>query len=88
MSDSGLQLPRGKVTVWRMAKKTAGERVRAFLEANGKTQAWLADELQVARESVWRWLEGQRTPGAYHAGRIADLTGVEVTAWPVSRKVA
>ena len=71
-----------------MVNATAGERVRLWLKENKQTQAWLANQLHVARESVWRWLEGQRAPGAHHAGRMAEITGVEASAWPINKRKA
>lgn len=59
----------------------AGARLLRWIEDNNRTQAWLADELQVARESLWRWVVGQRTPRIEHCAAIERITGIEAAAW-------
>lgn len=63
--------------VWAMAPK----HLRAWLQRNGRTAAWLARELGMARSSVSLWLSGDRVPEGWTRDRIALLTGVAADAW-------
>lgn len=59
--------------------------VEKWLEENGKTREWLAEQLKVKRAVLWRWLVDDplraRTPRIEHLKRIKEITGVPCEAW-------
>ena len=59
----------------------AGEALVAWLEANEKSQQWLADKLQIGRAVLWRWLVGETTPHIDSAAEIEQLTGIPSRLW-------
>ncbi len=55
--------------------------VQEWLEKNGKTHEWLAEQLGVQRPVLWRWLAGKRTPRIEFCAAIERITGVPSNAW-------
>lgn len=53
----------------------------AWLTDRGRTQLWLAAELNVAPAVLWRWIVGDRTPRIEALVRIEDLTGIPAREW-------
>jgi hypothetical protein len=69
-------------TVWLMAELTrAGAQVHAWLRDNDKTQRWLASELGVGADALWRWCVGKRQPQIDHCAAIERITGIDATEW-------
>lgn len=67
---------------------TAADQIDSWLKRNKKTRAWLADELGVKRETLWRWLNGRRTPRIEHCVAIERLTRVPSAAWAAPQRAA
>ncbi len=63
---------------------TAPALIDAWLTKHNKTRAWLADSLGVKRETLWRWLNGKRTPRIDHCVAIQKLTRVPASSWAAS----
>jgi hypothetical protein len=78
----------------------AVEELERWLEANGKSQAWLVDEInrlrrkagiktRIGRASIWRW-ENERKISVDDAVLVQAATqgGVPVTLWSRHSKIA
>jgi transcriptional regulator with XRE-family HTH domain len=65
------------------APPPAADLVRAWLEANGRTQKWLAGALGVTLPAVEGWLAGKHGPALETAVVLERLTDgdVPVDAW-------
>lgn len=66
----------------------AGIQVDDWLTRNGRTQAWLAEQLSVKPSQLWRWMAGQRVPRIEAATQIQNITGVLATSWGRSKTEA
>lgn len=64
------------------AEKLGGQ-IRAARKWSGKSQSWLARQLEVAEFTVRRWEHGRCAPGVKTIGRIAEALGVS-TSWLMS----
>jgi transcriptional regulator with XRE-family HTH domain len=60
---------------------TAGERIDRWLKRNKRSRAWLAEQLNVQRPVLWRWLNNKRTPSVKYLVLIQKLTGVPTSVW-------
>lgn len=61
-----------------MSKVKVSNRLKAVLEAKGKTQTWLADELGVEFITVNRYANNHTQPPLEVLGKIAGLLGVKI----------
>jgi transcriptional regulator with XRE-family HTH domain len=63
-----------------VAYETGRTRIRLanFLERKGLTQQALADELDIPRNTVWRWVNGKATPSAEMLQKLAYFFNVPV----------
>ena len=50
-----------------------------LLDAFGKSQSWLARELECDTSAVSYWISGKSNPSSFHAEKIAKLFGVTHT---------
>lgn len=66
----------------------AGEALVDWLERNGRTQTWLAEELGIAHAVLWRWIAGERSPRIESCAAIERLTGIPSRAWAQVEKGA
>lgn len=57
---------------------TIKQRVRIWLVANNKTQAWLAQRARITAPFLSEVLDGYRSPSDKVAERIERITGVDV----------
>jgi len=48
-----------------------------ILRATGRTQAWLARQLQMDPSSISRWVRGERPTPRHHLPRIAEALDVD-----------
>ncbi len=64
-----------------MSLTPAGEQVTKWLSDHGHTREWLAEQLCVRRETLWRWLVGGRVPRIEHCVAIERITGVAAAVW-------
>ena len=53
-------------------------KLRELLERSKISQQELADNLDLPRNTVWRWVNGKATPNGVMLQKIADLLGVSV----------
>jgi hypothetical protein len=78
---------------------TAGKRLKKWLDDNGHSKAWLAEQLVgqdrhgnpqigIGRSVVWRWLEGERMPRVDFAAQIERITSGKIPAslWIAPRR--
>lgn len=66
-----------------VSRSLAAVQVEEWLERSHRSRSWLANKLGVKRESLWRWLNGRRTPGIAYCVAIERLTGVPAESWVV-----
>ncbi len=59
----------------------AGRLVDARLKRLGKDRNWLATELGVRREVLWRWLVGARLPSMQSALKLEEVIGIKPATW-------
>lgn len=50
-----------------------GRNILQLLDENGKTQAWLAEQLQVSRQVVQKIVKGKKAINAMEIARIAEI---------------
>lgn len=51
------------------------KRLSLWLKHNGHDYIWLADELEVASSTTWKWIAGLGEPRLYTLRRLAYLVG-------------
>lgn len=57
---------------------TFGQRLKALLKRARLSQQQIADELDIPRNTVWRWLNDKATPESNNLQRLATLLQVSV----------
>lgn len=67
-------------------KKKASNRIKAVLAERGKTNNWLAEELNKNRTTVSKWCTNQMQPTMETLFEIAEALDVEVRELLVSTK--
>lgn len=53
--------------------------LREWMQINGHSVIWLAEQVQVTRNAVYGWLDGNRTPRWKHMMRLERLSGGQLT---------
>lgn len=56
------------------------ERLSQLLEDSGRSMYWLAGQLGVSRNSVWRWARGSDPVPPGRVGRIEELLSTQEEA--------
>jgi transcriptional regulator with XRE-family HTH domain len=69
-----------------MPKKKATNRIKAVLAEQGKTNNWLAEELNKNRTTVSKWCTNQMQPTMETLFEIAEALDVDVRELLVSTK--
>lgn len=72
---------------WLVANR-AHIQLRGWIQLHSLSQADLARELHASEATVSRLLSGERIPSLRMAIRIANLTGIQPTAWANAQKAA
>lgn len=54
---------------------------RAWIDTQGVSHTKLAEQLGFSRQAVNRWASSERIPRPEQAYKLADITGIEPTAW-------
>ena len=67
-------------------KKKASNRIKAVLAEQGKTNNWLAEELNKNRTTVFKWCTNQMQPTMETLFQIAEVLDVDVRELLVSTK--
>ncbi len=67
-------------------KKKANNRIKAVLAEQGKTNNWLAEELNKNRTTVSKWCTNQMQPTMETLFEIAEVLDVDVRELLVSTK--
>jgi DNA-binding XRE family transcriptional regulator len=67
-------------------KKKASNRIKAVLAEQGKTNNWLAEELNKNRTTVSKWCTNQMHPTMETLFEIAEVLDVDVRELLVSTK--
>ncbi|MBI1307081.1 MAG: helix-turn-helix domain-containing protein [Bacteroidetes bacterium] len=67
-------------------KKKASNRIKAVLAEQGKTNNWLAEELNKNRTTVSKWCTNQMQPTMETLFEIAEVLDVDVRELLVSTK--
>ncbi len=67
-------------------KKKASNRIKAVLAEQGKTNNWLAEELNKNRTTVSKWCTNQMQPTMETLFQIAEVLDVDVRELLVSTK--
>lgn len=67
-------------------KKKASNRIKAVLAEQGKTNNWLAQELNKNRTTVSKWCTNQMQPTMETLFEIAEVMDVDVRELLVSNK--
>jgi len=67
-------------------KKKASNRIKAVLAEQGKTNNWLAEELNKNRTTVSKWCTNQMQPTMETLFEIAEVLDVDVRELLVSNK--
>ena len=61
-----------------MNEETFGQRLRKLIKRAKLSQQNVADELDIPRNTVWRWINGQATPESNNLQKLATLLHVSV----------
>ena len=61
-----------------MNEETFGERLRNLIKRARLSQQNVADELDIPRNTVWRWINRQATPEANNLQKLATLLHIPV----------
>jgi len=56
-------------------------RIRTLRQALGLSRAELADRLDVTRQLVWAWEQGQHVPSAVALMRFSQMTGCKIESF-------
>lgn len=67
-------------------KKKASNRIKAVLAEQGKTNNWLAEQLDMNRTTVSKWCTNQMQPTMETLFEIAEVLDVDVRELLVSTK--
>jgi hypothetical protein len=59
----------------------AGQLVVDWLKANGKSQVWLADQMQIGRAQLWRYLVAASVIRIDYAASIERITRIPSNVW-------
>lgn len=62
--------------------------LKAFFEKTGRTQQWLAEQLDVDQSHISLITSGQRQPSLPLAVRIRDLTGVALESLVAAKEAS
>ena len=57
---------------------TIGKKITWLRQKNGISQEELADRLEVSRQSVSKWEQGNSTPDIDNIGKLAEFYGVSI----------
>ncbi|MDN5214741.1 helix-turn-helix transcriptional regulator [Fulvivirgaceae bacterium BMA12] len=66
-------------------KKPVYNRIKAVLAEQGKTNNWLADQLEMNRTTVSKWCRNQMQPRIETLFQIADVLEVDARTLLVSK---
>lgn len=69
-----------------LKKKKASNRIKAVLAEQGKTNNWLAEELNKNRTTVSKWCTNQMQPTMETLFEVAEVLDVDVRELLVSTK--
>jgi putative transcriptional regulator len=69
-----------------MAKKKIFNRIKAVIAEQGKTNLWLAEELDVHTSTVSKWCQNEMQPTVESLFAIADTLEVDVRTLLVANK--
>ena len=58
--------------------ETLGQRIRRLLKKEKLSQQEVADELNIPRNTVWRWINNQATPESNNLHKLATLLHITV----------
>ncbi|OEK06027.1 transcriptional regulator [Flavivirga aquatica] len=66
--------------------KEVYNRIKAVLAEQGKTNNWLADELEMNRTTISKWCRNEMQPRVETLFQIAKVLGIDVRELLVSNK--
>ncbi|UII74868.1 helix-turn-helix domain-containing protein [Flagellimonas sp. HMM57] len=66
--------------------KPVYNRIKAVLAENGKTNNWLADELDMNTNTISKWCRNDMQPRIENLFQVANVLGVDVRELLVSTK--
>lgn len=61
-----------------MAKRTEKNKIKDFMESQGRKSSWLSEQLGVSRATVYKYMSNDLQPSIFRLKRVAEVLGVKM----------